>query len=45
MAKQIVKTKVRTRVKKDGTANKEGYMVCNVCHGTGLQKKPKKRKK
>lgn len=35
---------VKTRVKKDGTPNKAGYMRCNVCKGTGLQKIPRKKK-
>lgn len=38
-------TKTRTRVKKNGSANKGGYMVCNVCGGRGIQKVPKRKKK
>lgn len=33
----------KTRVKKNGNPNEEGYMQCNICHGTGIQKKPKKK--
>ena len=36
---------VKTRVKKNGAANKAGYMVCNICHGSGVQKVPKRKKK
>lgn len=49
MASQEVKTKTKktkTRVKKDGSDS--DYMVCNMCHGDGIQKKPgtnKKKKK
>jgi hypothetical protein len=39
MAKQKVKTTIRTRVKKNGKANKGGFKQCNMCHGTGLIKK------
>lgn len=42
--KQTVK-KTRVRVKKDGSANKGGYMQCNICHGTGIVKKPNRKKK
>ena len=48
MAHQKVKTKttkVKTRVKKDGSVNKEGYSVCRICGGSGVQKTPKKKKK
>ena len=38
MAKQRVKTKTRTRVKKNGGTNKSGYKQCNICHGTGVVK-------
>jgi hypothetical protein len=43
-AKQTV-SKVKTRVNKNGSANKSGYMRCNVCGGTGVQKKPSHKKK
>lgn len=40
MARQKVKTtKVKTRVKKDGSTNKSGYRQCNMCKGTGVVKK------
>ena len=39
-----IKTMVKTRVKKDGSTNKAGYHICNVCHGTGVQKSGKKKK-
>ncbi len=45
MAKQKVKTTLKTRVKKDGTPNKSGYMLCNVCKGSGMQKVPSRKKK
>lgn len=45
MAKQKVKTTVKTRVKKNGTPNKDGYMLCNICKGSGLQKIPNRKKK
>ena len=35
---------IKTRVKKDGSTNKAGYHICNVCHGTGVQKSGKKKK-
>lgn len=42
MARQTVRTSTttRTRVKKNGEVNDDGYMVCNVCGGSGVQKKP-----
>lgn len=42
MAKQTVKTKVRTRVKKSGGSNSGGYRICNMCRGTGVVRKGKK---
>ena len=39
-----IKTTVKTRVKKDGSTNKAGYHICNVCHCTGVQKPGKKKK-
>lgn len=41
MAKQTIKTTVRRRTRK----NSGDKMVCNVCHGTGYQKVPKRKKK
>lgn len=35
----------KTRVKRNGTANKAGYMQCNMCRGTGIVKKPTRKKK
>lgn len=44
MAKQTVRTKtVKSRVKK-GKGN-FSLMVCNLCGGTGYQKKPHSKKK
>ena len=39
---QKVKVTTRKRVRK--TVGNSGYMQCNMCHGTGRQKKPKKKK-
>ena len=39
---QKVKIKIRKRVRKTG--GNSGYMQCNMCHGTGRQKKPKGKK-
>ena len=36
---------IKTRVKRDGSANSGGYMQCNICRGTGIVKKPKRKKK
>ena len=41
-AKQTVTT-TKTRVKKDGSANGD-YQQCRICHGTGVQKVPRKKK-
>jgi cytochrome c5 len=38
---RITKT-TQTRVKKDGTASGD-YQQCRICHGTGIQKVPKKK--
>lgn len=38
MAKQTVK------IRKKKTGGNSGYMSCNVCHGTGRVKKPKRKK-
>lgn len=41
MAKQTVKTKIKTRVKKSGKSNSAGYSKCNMCGGTGVVKRKK----
>lgn len=41
-AKQTVTT-TKTRVKKDGSASGD-YQQCRICHGTGVQKVPRKKK-
>lgn len=38
MAKQTVKTTVKTRVRKDDKSNSSGYKQCNICRGTGVIK-------
>lgn len=43
MAKANYK-KVKTRVKKDGSANSAGYSICKNCGGDGVVKKRKKKK-
>lgn len=40
---QTIKTTVKVRVRKTG--GDSGYMKCNVCHGTGRQKIPKRTPK
>lgn len=40
---KVVTKKTKTRVKKDGSNS--DYMQCNICHGTGVQKKPSKKNK
>lgn len=42
MAKQKTKTTVKTRVKKNGTANSAGYKICKNCGGDGIVKIRKK---
>lgn len=42
---RVTTTRVKTRVKKDGTANSAGYRACNICHGTGVIPKSNKKKK
>ena len=42
MAKATHK-KVKTRVKKDGSANSAGYSICKNCGGDGIVKKRKKK--
>ena len=37
---RITKTKKRTRK----TGGNSGYMQCNICHGSGRVKKPKRKK-
>lgn len=47
MARQRVRTtttNVRTRVRKNGTSG-GGYQVCNICHGSGIVRKPSHRRK
>ena len=39
---QKVKITTHKRVRKTG--GNSGYMSCNVCHGTGRVKKPKRKK-
>lgn len=39
---QKVKITTRKRVRKTG--GNSGYMSCNICHGTGRVKKPKRKK-
>lgn len=39
---QEVKITTRKRVRKTG--GNSGYMSCNICHGTGRVKKPKRKK-
>ena len=39
---QKVKITTRKRVRKTG--GNSGYMSCNICHGTGRIKKPKRKK-
>lgn len=35
----------KTRVRRNGAANSGGYMQCNICKGTGIVKKPTRKKK
>lgn len=39
---QKVKVTTRKRVRKTG--GNSGYMICNICHGSGRVKKPKRKK-
>lgn len=39
---QKVKVTTRKRVRKTG--GNSGYMSCNVCHGSGRVRKPKRKK-
>lgn len=41
MAKQTISTKKRVRK----TGGNSGYVKCHMCHGTGRQKAPNKKKK
>ena len=41
MAKQTIR---KTKSRKMKTGGNSGYMQCNMCHGTGRQKKPKNKK-
>lgn len=44
MAQKVKVTKTtETRVKKDGSSNGL-YEQCRMCHGTGVQRTPKKKK-
>lgn len=43
MAKQKV-TIVTTTRKRKTSSNNDDTMICNVCHGTGRQKKPSRKK-
>lgn len=37
--------KTTTRIRRRKVGGDSGYMVCNVCHGTGRQKIPNRRVK
>lgn len=41
---QKVKITKTTRTRKKKTGGNSGYMSCNICHGTGRIKKPKRKK-
>ena len=41
MAKQTIR-KTKTRQRKTG--GNSGYMICNICHGTGRVKKTNRKK-
>lgn len=43
-AHQKVTTRVKTRVKKSGTANKAGYKICKNCGGKGVVRSYNKKK-
>ena len=43
MAQKVKVTKT-TQTRKRKTGGNSGYMQCNMCHGTGRQKKPKRKK-
>lgn len=46
MAKQTIKTTVtrtRTRVKKNGETNSQGYQICRNCGGDGVTRIRKKK--
>lgn len=36
-------SRTKTRVKKDGSASGD-YAQCRICHGTGIQRVPRKKK-
>ena len=43
MAQKVkVSSTTKTRVKKDGSASGD-FQQCRICHGTGIQKVPKKK--
>ena len=44
MGTQTVKTTRKTKSRKRKTGGNSGYIQCNMCHGTGRQKKPKRKK-
>ena len=43
MARQTVTTTTKTRVKKNGTTNGQGYQICKNCGGDGVVKVRKKK--
>lgn len=43
--KAKITSTTKTRVKKNGDPNSEGYLQCNICHGTGVVKKGYNKKK
>lgn len=44
MARQRIHTRIRVRVKKDGSINGGGYKACSNCGGDGIVKTRKKHK-
>lgn len=38
------KVKIKTRKRVRNTGGNSGYMSCNICHGSGRVKKPKRKK-
>ena len=38
------KVKITTRKRARKTGGNSGYMSCNICHGSGRVKKPKRKK-
>ena len=41
----MAKVKQTVKVTRRKTGGDSGYIPCNVCHGTGRQKKPHSKKK